>query len=64
MGKKYDNEFKSMIVDLSKSGIRTKQLSEEYGLHTSVINRWKQEHDLKGGDFSKNKPKSENIKNL
>ncbi|AUS04050.1 IS3 family transposase [Pseudotamlana carrageenivorans] len=64
MGKKYDNEFKSMILDLSKSGIPTKQLSEEYGVHTSVINRWKQEYDLKGGDFSKNEPKSKEHQEL
>lgn len=60
MAKKYDNEFKLMIVDLLKSGIRTKQLSEEYGLHPSVINRWRQEYNSKGGDFSKKEiPSSE-----
>ena len=58
MAKKYDNEFKLMIVDLLKSGIRTKQLSEEYGLHISVINRWSREYDSRGGDFSKKEPKS------
>ena len=47
-----------MIVDLLKSGIRTKQLSQEYGLHTSVINRWRQEYDSRGGDFSKKEPRS------
>ncbi len=58
MAKRYDNEFKLMIVDLLKSGIRTKQLSQEYGLHTSVINRWRQEYDSRGGDFSKKEPRS------
>lgn len=53
MAKRHDNEFKVMIVDLLKSGIRTKQLSEEYGLHSSVINRWRREYESRGGDFSK-----------
>lgn len=53
MAKRYDNDFKLMIVDLLKSGMRTKQLSEEYGLHSSVINRWRQEYNSRGGDFSK-----------
>jgi len=58
MAKRYDNEFKLMIVDLLKSGLRTKQLSEEYDLHSSVINRWRREYDSRGGDFSKTETKS------
>jgi len=30
MVKKYDNEFKVMIVELLNSGIETKQVSEDY----------------------------------
>jgi len=30
MVKKYDNEFKVMIVELLNSGIKTKQVSEDY----------------------------------
>jgi transposase len=32
MLKKYDNEFKVMIIKLLNSGIKTKQVSEDYGL--------------------------------
>lgn len=50
---KYDNEFKVMIVELLKSGIRTRQISEEYGLDINMINRWRREYKSKMGDFSK-----------
>jgi transposase len=33
MVKKYDNEFKVMIVELLKSGIKAKQVSDEYSLY-------------------------------
>jgi transposase len=53
--KKYDNEFKVLIVELLSSGIKTKQISDDYGLSLSMINRWKREYKLKSGDFSKKK---------
>jgi transposase len=53
--KKYDNDFKVLIVELLNSGIKTKQISEDYGLSLSMINRWKREYKLKSGDFSKKK---------
>jgi transposase len=37
--KKYDNDFKSMIVELVKSGRKVKDLGEEYGLDQSMIRR-------------------------
>jgi len=40
---KYDNKFKVMIVELLKSGSKTKQIGEEYGLNPSMISRWKRE---------------------
>jgi transposase len=40
MVKKYDNEFKVMIVELLKSGSKPKQLGEEYGLTPGMIGRW------------------------
>lgn len=55
MAKKYDNEFKVMIVELLDSGIKTKQISEDYGLSLSMIGRWRREYKLKSGDFSKKK---------
>jgi len=53
MVKKYDNEFKVMIVELLKSGIKAKQVSEEYSLNVSMIGRWRREYAAKSGDFSK-----------
>jgi hypothetical protein len=29
-----------MIVELLKSGIKTRQISEEYGIEINMINRW------------------------
>ena len=37
MVKKYDNEFKGMIVELLNSGIKTKQVREGYGLSLSMV---------------------------
>ena len=51
--KKYDNEFKVMIVELLESGIKTQQVSNEYGVNASMIGRWKREYKSKFGDFSK-----------
>ena len=55
MAKKHNNEFKVMIVELLKSGIKPKQLGEEYGLNPGMISRWKREFSLRSGDFSKKK---------
>jgi len=51
--KKYDNEFKIMIVELLQSGIRAQQVSEDYGLNVSMIGRWRREYISKSGDFTK-----------
>ncbi|CAA0166974.1 transposase DNA binding site ISRme3 [Tenacibaculum maritimum] len=53
MVKKYDNDFKVMLVELLKSGRKAKSLSEEYGVNDGVIRRWKREYEAKSGDFSK-----------
>jgi transposase len=50
---KYDNEFKVMIVELLNSGIKTSQVSNDYGLNVNTINRWKREYKSRFGDFSK-----------
>jgi transposase len=55
MAKKYDNEFKVMIIELLNSGIKTKQVSDDYGLSLSMVGRCKREYKLKSGDFSKKK---------
>jgi|TARA_R100000353_G_C6441921_1_gene178845 transposase len=51
--RKYDNDFKSMIVELIKSGRNVKELSEEYGLNDSMIRRWRRQYEAKSGDFNK-----------
>lgn len=53
MAKKYDNEFKVMIIELLNSGIKTKQVSNDYDLSLSLVGRWKLEYKLKSGCFSK-----------
>jgi len=53
--RKYENDFKVMIVDLLKSGKRVKELSEEYEINESVIRRWKREFQERDGDFTKKK---------
>ena len=37
-GRKYDQEYKNMIVDLFKSGMSLAELSSEYGIAKSTIN--------------------------
>jgi len=64
MVKKYDNEFKVTIVELLNSGIKAKQVSEDYGLNISMIGRWKREYKLKSGDFSKKKELSHEVQEL
>ena len=39
-GRRYDKEYKDMIVDLFKSGISLAELSSEYGIARSTINGW------------------------
>jgi len=51
--KKYDNDFKVMLVELLKSGRKAKELSSEYDINDGVIRRWKREYVAKSGDFSK-----------
>ena len=53
MGKKYDNDFKVMIVELLKSGRTAKEISDEYSINDGIIRRWKREYEAKSGDFSK-----------
>lgn len=39
-GKRYDQDYKNMIVDLFKSGMSLAELSSEYGIAKSTINGW------------------------
>ena len=38
--KRYDQEYKNMIVDLFKSGMSLSEISSEYGIAKSTINGW------------------------
>lgn len=53
MAKRYNNELKVTIVELLQSGMKAKQISEDYGVAPSLISRWKKEYETKSGDFSK-----------
>ena len=67
MAKKYENEFKVMIVGLLNSGRKLKEISEEYGLNESMLRRWKREFLAKSGDFSKKRevtPEEQELKAL
>ena len=37
-GRRYDQEYKNMIVDLFKSGMSLSEISSEYGIAKSTIN--------------------------
>ena len=39
-GRRYDQEYKNMIVDLFKSGMKLSEISREYGIAKSTINGW------------------------
>ncbi|MCD3359641.1 transposase, partial [Clostridium botulinum D/C] len=39
-GKRYDQEYKDMIVDLYKTGMSLTELNSEYGIAKSTINGW------------------------
>ena len=65
--KKYDNDFKVMIVELLKSGRTAKELSDEYDINSGIIRRWRREFIAKSGDFSKKRelsPEEQELKAL
>jgi transposase len=64
MAKKYNNDFKVMLVELLKSGRRAKSLSEEYGINDGIIRRWRREYDSKSGDFTKKRELSKQEQEL
>ena len=50
-GRRYDQEYKDMIVDLFKSGMSLAELSSEYGIEKSTINGWiKDVKEIKVGE--------------
>ena len=48
-GRRYDQDYKDMIVDLFKSGMSVSEISSEYGIAKSTINGWiKDVKEIKG----------------
>lgn len=43
--KKYDKEFKLMVVELYKNGKPAKEISQELGIGMELVCRWKRELD-------------------
>lgn len=39
-GRRYDQEYKDMIVELFKSGMTVTEIDKEYGIANSTINVW------------------------
>ncbi len=64
MAKKYENDFKVMIVELLKSGRKAKEISDEYSLNDGMVRRWKREYEAKSGDFSKKREVSQQEREL
>lgn len=64
MAKRYEDDFKVLIVELVKSGRPVREVSNEYGLHVSVINRWRRDYEAKSGDSTKKKELSQEEKEM
>lgn len=62
--KKYDHDFKVMIVELLESGRTAKELSSEYHLNDSMIRRWRREYNLESSSFVKSRVLSVEEKEL
>mgnify|MGYP000438526992 CR=1 FL=1 len=58
MRRKFDNEFKTTVVELLQSGKSVGDLSEEYNVQGNTIRRWRREYDQKNGDLSKKREPS------
>jgi len=49
----FDKEYKMMVVNLCLAGKSTREVSDELGIRTELIARWKREyHHYKEGSFS------------
>ena len=58
MRKRYDNDFKLMIVELVNSGQSAKSVSQEYSVDYNNVVRWRREYKAKSGDFNKKRERS------
>ena len=55
MAKKYDKNFKTMLVELFINGRSATSLGDEYSVNGALLRRWKREYTAKNGDLSKKK---------
>lgn len=53
MKRHFDNEFKTTILELLKSGKNMHDICEEYNLQSGMVRRWRREYKEKNGDLSK-----------
>lgn len=49
MAKKYDYEFKTIIIELLQSGQNVKSVSDEYSLNASMIRKWRKSYGENSG---------------
>lgn len=57
-GKRYNDDFKKMVVDLYNSGSSVKQLNSEYGVSDVTIYKWIKEFTpVEGSDGNEITPK-------
>jgi len=64
MAKKYDNEFKIMIVELLQSGQSVNSVSSEYHLNGSMIRKWRKSYEQNSGSFTNTTILSEEQKRI
>lgn len=52
MARKYEKDFKLMIVDLVNSGRSVKEVGQEYDLNDGMIRRWRREQEERLAGFT------------
>ena len=64
MAKKYEDEFKLMIVELLQSGQSVNSVSKEYNLNGSIIRKWRKSYEENSGNFTTSSVLSEDQKRI
>lgn len=64
MAKKYEAEFKLMIVELLQSGQSVNSVSSEYNLNGSMIRKWRKSHEDSPDNFTTTSVLSEDQKRI
>ena len=58
MRRKFDVEFKTIIVELLQSGKKVREVCDDYNLNDAVVRRWRREYSEKSGDMSKKRERT------